>query len=112
MNCVSRALVRVRSVLFGPPRPAYGTATPVSAAPTEPRTFWSPCPRNPSPEVWAAILVSARRRRGAALPWPPSDIPAITSDDITSTLVGTYLLPPVVRQRARAAARLADEASG
>ncbi|QFQ96962.1 hypothetical protein F9278_12895 [Streptomyces phaeolivaceus] len=63
---------------------------------------------NPSPEVWAAILASARRRR-TPRSWPPSHLPTITAEEITSTLVGSYLLPPEVRQRARAAARLAEE---
>ncbi|MDX3617760.1 MULTISPECIES: hypothetical protein [Streptomyces] len=58
--------------------------------------------------MWAAILASARRRR-ASRPWPPTDVPAITAEDITSTLVGIYLLLPEVRQRARGAARLAEE---
>lgn len=63
----------------------------------------------PSPEMWAAILASARRRRGSCRR-PPRQLPAITADEITSTLVGIYLLPPEVRQRARAAARVAEEA--
>lgn len=109
MNCVSRALVRVRSVLFGPPEPEQGAASRASAATTALPAPTSPSPRAPSPEVWAAILASARRRR-ANLPWAPSDVPAISSEDITSTLVGIYLLLPVVRQRARAAARVAEEA--
>lgn len=109
MNCVSRALVRVRRVLFGPLEPEHGAATLASAAPAALPAIPSPSPDTPSPEVWAAILVSARRRR-VALSWPPSDVPPISADDITSTLVGTYLLPPEIRQRARATARFTEEA--
>ncbi|MGC9541850.1 hypothetical protein [Streptomyces sp. UG1] len=63
--------------------------------------------RQPSPEMWAAILASARRRR-AAHPWPTTELPAIAADDIASTLVGAYLLPPEVRRRALFTAPFAE----
>lgn len=103
MHLVSRALAWVRAMLFGPPESSR------TACATAPQTTPSPPVHNPSPEMWAAILASARRRR-APSPWPPSVLPAISAHDITSTLVGTYLHPPEIRQRARAAARFAEEA--
>lgn len=108
MHCVSRAIVWVRRVLFGPPHPDYDTARD-TAVPATPTTLPGLSLRTPSPEMWAAILASARRRR-TSRPWPPTVLPAISADDITSTLVGTYLLAPEVHQRARAAARFAEEA--
>ncbi|WP_416985645.1 hypothetical protein [Streptomyces sp. T028] len=54
--------------------------------------------RLPSPEMWAAILTGARRRR-ASRPQPSTELPVITPADIASTLVGAYVLPPEVRQR-------------
>lgn len=105
MQCASRALVWVRKVLFGPSPPDWRTPRETTAVL---KMILAPSLPNPSPELWAAILAGARRRR-ASCPWPPTDVPAITAEDITSTLVGAYLLQPAVRQRARAAARLAEE---
>lgn len=103
MHLVRRVRAWVRAMPFGSPETS-GTSC-VATLPPEP----SPSAPRPSPDIWAAILASARRRR-APRPWPPGRPPAITADDITSRLVGIYLLPPEVRQRARAAARLAEGA--
>ncbi|WP_405960453.1 hypothetical protein OG235_20710 [Streptomyces sp. NBC_00024] len=104
MHLVSRALVRVRTVLFGPPpepnRAAHEPDTTPATAPGLPA-------HHPSPEIWAAILASARRRR-ARCPWAPAELPAIAEDDIASTLVGAYLILPEARQRARQARQFAE----
>lgn len=104
MHLVSRALARVTAMLFGPPESSRALCSVASPEPAP-----SPPAPHPSPEMWEAILAGARHRgvpRQASHGAPP----AISSDDITSTLVGTYLLPPAVLQRARAAARSAEEA--
>ncbi len=103
MHLVSRALAWVRGVFFGAPDYARTTL------PAAPQSVPDGHAHHPSPEIWAALLTSARRRRAPHL-WPPSPLPTITAADITSRLVGLYLLPPEVHQRARAAARLAEEA--
>lgn len=103
MHLVLRALAWVRAMLFGRPESSR------TAWATEPEPAQRPPAPNLSPEMWAAILASARRRR-APRRWPASVLPAISADDITSTLVGTYLLLPEGRQRALIAARLVEEA--
>ncbi len=104
MHLVTRVLTWVRARPYGPPETSrtscVATWQPAASPPAPPA----------SPEIWAAILASARRRRAPHL-WPSGQLPAITAADITSRLVGLYLLPPEVHQHARAAARLAEEAS-
>ena len=108
MHLVSRALAWIRAVLLGLPEPDADRHPPDTCVDATPEATPNLPARCPSPEMWAAFLASARRRR-ARCPWPRTELPTITADDITSALVGTYLLPPEVRQRARAAARLAEE---
>ncbi|MDW8806775.1 hypothetical protein P1P68_18785 [Streptomyces scabiei] len=57
----------------------------------------------PSPEMWAAFLASARRRRARCSWAREADLPGITAEEIGSTLVGAYLLTPEVRQQRRQA---------
>lgn len=98
MDCVSRALAWVRLVLFGPPeRDCRAALTTPPGLPVQ----------SPSPEMRAAILAGARRRRGPSS-WSLAEPPAITAQDIGSTLVGAYLLLPEVRQRALSAARFGE----
>lgn len=104
MHLVSRALARVTVMLFGPPEPSRAACATASAAPAP-----SPAAPHPSPEMWEAILAGARRRR-VPRQGLPSAPPPISAEDITSTLVGIYLLPPAVRQQAGSATRLAEEA--
>ncbi|WP_234046748.1 hypothetical protein [Streptomyces adelaidensis] len=108
MHLVSRALVRVRTVLFGPP-PESGRAA--HEPDTAPGTAPAGAPRlpadHPSPEMWAAFLASARRRRARG-PWPRAELPDITPDDIASTLVGAYVLTCEVRQQRRQARQFAE----
>lgn len=59
----------------------------------------------PSPEMWAAILAGARRRR--ATHWWPSQAAAVWELE-TSALVRAYVLPP--EERARVLAAPAGEA--
>lgn len=103
MHLVSRALAWARVMLIGPPE--YSRA----ACGTTPRSTPSARVPRPSPEMWAPFLASARRRRTSPSR-PRPDLPAITADDISTTLVGAYLLLPEVRQRVRGAVRLAEEA--
>lgn len=108
MHLVSRALAWSRAVLFGlhvtgahrPPPPDLHIGTSTEATP-------SPPARCPSPEMWAPFLASARRRRTSP-PRPRAGLPAITADDISSTLVGAYLLPPEVHQRIGQATQFAE----
>ncbi|QFR02947.1 hypothetical protein F9278_32035 [Streptomyces phaeolivaceus] len=61
--------------------------------------------------MWAAFLASARRRRGRTrtrCPWPRTELPDITAEDIASTLVGAYILTPEVRQQVRQAPKFAE----
>ncbi|WP_328506216.1 hypothetical protein [Streptomyces sp. NBC_00391] len=110
MRLLSRALAWVEAVLFGPPdtaptadrRAARDTNTGTTAT-----TSPGPPANHPSPEMWAAFLASARRRR-ARCPWAPAELPAIAEDDIASTLVGAYLILPEARQRARQARQFAE----
>lgn len=105
MHLASQALAWVRAMLFGLPAPEVHHQPP---PPCEGPALWpGPPPRSPSPEMWAAFLASARRRRGSQ-PQPRAELPAITPDDISSTLVGAYLLTPEVRQHLRYARRLAE----
>lgn len=118
MHLVSRALVRVRTVLFGPPpesghadhepdtAPAAAQGTRAAVPATRDTAPGQPA-HHPSPEMWAAFLASARRRR-TPRPWPPADLPAITRDDIASTLVGAYVLTSEVRQQRRQARQFAE----
>ncbi|MFM9744514.1 hypothetical protein ACKI2C_43800 [Streptomyces brasiliscabiei] len=95
-------------MLFGPLTPNHHPIhAPTTVAPAAPIS--GPSRPNPAPEMWSAILASARRRRTSCT-WPPSDVPAVSAEDLSSTLVAIYLIPPEVRQRARVAARLAEEA--
>ena len=106
MHCVLRALSWVRLVLFGPPERDCRVARGTSIS-----TTLTPLPGLPvqrlSPEMWAAILAGARRRRTPG-PWSSAEPPAITAGDIGSTLVGAYLLLPEARQRALSAARFGE----
>lgn len=98
MHLVSRALAWVRAVLSGLPEPDdrhLPFRTCVGSVPEPSLTA-----QGPSPEMWAAFLASARRRRGSH-PRPHTELPAITANDISSTLVGAYLLTPEVRQHIR-----------
>lgn len=109
MRLLSRALAWVEAVLFGPPDTAP-TADRRAARDTNTGTTATTSPGHrqpPLPEMWAAFLASARRRR-ARCPWAPAELPAIAEDDIASTLVGAYLILPEARQRARQARQFAE----
>ncbi|MFE7838707.1 hypothetical protein ACFU53_22440 [Streptomyces sp. NPDC057474] len=102
----------MEALLFGPPDPATSrraardTSTGTGTAPT---TSSGESVRHPSPEMWAAFLASARRRRDRTrCPWPRTELPEITAEDIASTLVGAYVLTPEVRQRIRQARQFAE----
>lgn len=95
MHLVSRALVRVRAALFGPPPDSDHAPHEPDPAPA---TFPEPPVSHPSPEMWAAFLVGAWRRR-ARCPGPRAEVPEITADDIASTLVGAYILTSGTRQQ-------------
>ncbi|MDX2542337.1 hypothetical protein ACOT81_30705 [Streptomyces sp. WI04-05B] len=99
MPLVSRALERMRAVLFGPPdsdhpphHPATALALPLA---------------HPSPETWTAFPAGTPRRR-ARCPWPGTELPEITADDIASTLVGAYVLTSEARQQLRQARQFAE----
>ncbi|WP_371578559.1 hypothetical protein [Streptomyces sp. NBC_01314] len=107
MHLVSRALAWTRAVLFGLPEtddrrppPDLRNGTYMEATPSLPA-------RCPSPEMCAAFLPSARRR-GTSTPRSRTELPVITADDINSTLVGAYLLPPEAHQRIRQAQQFAE----
>jgi hypothetical protein len=85
-------------MFFGPPEPDRLAAARNAGTGKAPETTPGLPVRLASPEMWAAILAGARRRR-APRPWLPVELPAITADDIASTLVGAYLILPEVRQR-------------
>ncbi|WP_326578126.1 hypothetical protein OG889_15705 [Streptomyces sp. NBC_00481] len=110
MRLLSRALAWVEAVLFGPPdtaptadrRAARDTNTGTTAT-----TSPGPPANHPSPEMWAAFLASARRRR-ARSPWTRTELPDITADDIASTLVGAYVLTSEVREQRRQARQFAE----
>jgi hypothetical protein len=106
MHHVSRALAWVRAMLFGPPKPGRSAARDTGTG-TSPTAVLGMPVRHPSPEMWAAILVGARRRR-APHPWPYTEPPAITAEDIVSTLVGAYLIHPEACQRPLSAAQFAQ----
>lgn len=109
MHCVLRALSWVRLVLFGPPERDCRVARDMAIG-----TTLTPLPgltlQRPSPEMWAAILASARRRRTPGS-WSSAAPPAITAEDIGSTLVGAYLLLPEGRQGAEPSATRFGEVS-
>ena len=91
MHLVSRALVRVRAMLFGPPGPP-GPSLECDRAAHEPAPGTAP----PAP------LATARRHRGRTrCLWLRTELPEITAEDIASTLVGAYVLTPEVRQQMR-----------
>ncbi|MFM9558894.1 MULTISPECIES: hypothetical protein [Streptomyces] len=109
MHLLSRALVRVRAVFFGPPEPESDRTA------HEPDTAPAPVPsmlaNHLSPEMWAAFLASARRHRGRTrtrCPRPQTELPDITTEDIASTLVGAYVLTPEVRQQLRQVRQFAE----
>ncbi|GEC09930.1 hypothetical protein SSP24_75850 [Streptomyces spinoverrucosus] len=94
MPCVPRALARLRGRVFGRRPPGrHVRTTPIPAVPPD-------LTGRPSPEMWAAILAGARRRRtahrwpsGAATVWEPE----------TSALVRAYVLAPEERPQELAA---------
>lgn len=86
LNLVPRLFERVRSLLFAPHE--SGRATRI-AAPEAGRSLPVRCP---SPEMWGAVLVGARRRRAPHL-WPP-ELPAVEDDPVTDALVRAYVPPP------------------
>ncbi len=91
MHLVSRALVRVRAMLFGPPGPSLEC----DRAAHEPASDTA-APAPPAP------LATARRHRGRTrCLWLRTELPEITAEDIASTLVGAYVLTPEVRQQMR-----------
>ncbi|GGX12963.1 hypothetical protein GCM10010383_48730 [Streptomyces lomondensis] len=99
MNLVSLLLDRARTLLFGrAERSAFaGTEPPSGAGPR-----WAgPVP---SPEMWAAVLAGARRRRAPHL-FPAATSPAATDD--VGAPVRPYVLPP--QERARVLATAAGE---
>lgn len=105
-DLVSRALVWVRAMLFGPSSPDRRAAPDTDSTGIGLEAAAGAPARRPSPEMWGAILAGARRRR-ASPRWPDTRLPAITANDIASTLVGAYLLPPDVRQHALSAEQFA-----
>ncbi|UUU31244.1 hypothetical protein JIX56_15780 [Streptomyces sp. CA-210063] len=93
-------------MLFGPPPESDRAAQEPDTAPA---TAPGPSVNQPSPEMWAAFLASARRRRARArCPWPRTELPEITAADIASTLVGAYVLTSEVRQQIRQARQFAE----
>ncbi|MDX3067277.1 hypothetical protein PV518_34755 [Streptomyces sp. ND04-05B] len=97
MHLLSRALVRVRAVFLG--TPASDDVT--QEADTGPVSVEELSYPHPSPEMWAAFLASARRRRTRCSWARKADLPGITAEEISSTLVGAYLLTPEVRRQRR-----------
>ncbi|WEH15603.1 hypothetical protein [Streptomyces sp. VNUA24] len=99
MHLLSRALVRVKATLLGTPA-SDRAAQEADTGPVSVEELSLP---HPSPEMWAAFLASSRRRR-ARCPWARgADLPGITAEEISSTLVGAYLLTPEVRRQRRQA---------
>ena len=100
MHLVSRLLERVRTLLLGPP----ASSSPISDADREDSS--GVIVRDPSPEMWGAILIHARRRRaqrqGLVLA-PTRDI-----EPGAATPVRDYAFPP--NGQARALAVSAQEA--
>jgi hypothetical protein len=86
VNRVLRLLERVRALLFGQPNPGCATPDTVSEAGCSLPVC---CP---SPEMWGAVLVGARRRRAPHL-WS-RELPTAEDDPVTSALVRPYLPPP------------------
>lgn len=107
MHLVSRALAWVRAVLSRRPETDDRRPTLRACVGTAPEPVPSLPARRPSPEMWSAFLASARRRR-ASYPCPRTELPAITADDISSTLVGAYLLTPEGRQHIGCAKQFAE----
>ena len=100
MNLVQRLLELVRTLLFG--LPESGRQTPDA----DQEDGSSMTVRNPSPEMWGAILIHARRhrtRRQRLAPAPARDI-----ELGAATPVRAYVLPP--DGWARALALSAEEA--
>lgn len=65
MQCLSRALDWMRAVLFGPRTPGkHSRSVLLQEAPQAPR-------HRPSPDVWGARLVTARRHRRERHAAPP-----------------------------------------
>jgi hypothetical protein len=91
MNLVPRLLEQIRTLLFG---------APVSSRPTpdaDREDGSSVIVRDPSPEMWAAILIHARRRRArlqGLVPAPARDI-----EPGADSPVRAYVLPPNGRVR-------------
>ncbi len=95
MHLLSRALKRVRTLLFGPQIPSRRACAGVAPEP-------GPYPTGacPSPGMWGAILALARHRRAPHL-WPPAVSPTLEYDPtgIDGMLVRAYLLPEDERTR-------------
>jgi len=92
VNRLPRLLERVRALLLGPLESGRATSDPV---PDAGRSL--PPVRCPSPEMWGAMLVAARRRRAPHL-WPPEP-PAVEDGPVISALVRAYV--PLPEQCAR-----------
>ncbi|KFG05939.1 hypothetical protein [Streptomyces scabiei] len=99
MHLLSGALVRVRAVFLGTP----ASDRAAQEADTGPISVEELSVPHPSPEMWAAFLASSRRRRTRCSWAREADLPGITAEEISSTLVGVYLLTPEVRQQRRQA---------
>ncbi|MFE7762046.1 hypothetical protein [Streptomyces sp. NPDC057438] len=97
MHLPSRARVRVRAVFLGAPV-SDRAAQEADTGPISVEELSIP---HPSPEMWAAFLASARRRRARCSWARKADLPGITAEEISSTLVGASLLTPEVRQQRR-----------
>ncbi|MDX3516640.1 hypothetical protein [Streptomyces scabiei] len=104
MHHLSRALVRVRAVFLGTPASGHA-AQEAGTGPVSVEELSIP---HPSPEMWAAFLASARRRRARCSWARKADLPGITAEEISSTLVGACLLSPEVRRQRRQAQQFVE----
>lgn len=105
MHLVSRAVARVRTAFSGLPGSDDNRLPMCPRHDSDPESSLST--RHPAPEMWANFLASARAH-GGSRSRPHTEVPPITTDDINSTLVGAYLLPPEMRQRRRYAYQLTE----
>ncbi|WP_371660746.1 hypothetical protein [Streptomyces sp. NBC_00280] len=100
MNLVPRLLERMRTLLLGPP----ASSSPIPYADREDGS--GVIVRDPSPEMWGAILIHARRRRAQR-----QGLVLAHARDIepgAATSVRAYAFPP--NGQARALALSAQEA--
>ena len=91
MNLVSRLLEQIRTLLFGPPE----ASCPTPDADREDGS--SVIVRNPSPEMWGAILIHARRRRAQRQRLALT--PARDTGPGADSPVCVYAFPPAGRAR-------------